>query len=138
MNWAVEGGRIASCGARDDTQIHTHVGTRLGASGFNDVLDAIAAMDADVISMEASRSMTRLVDALDAFDGPNEIGPGVYDVRSPRVPSADEMTERLRRALDVLDADRLWVNPDGGLKTRRWVEVIPALEHMVEAARALR
>ena len=134
LDWAVECFRLASSGVQDETQIHTH----MCYSEFNDVIDAIAEMDADVISIEATRSKMELLDAFAEFDYPNEIGPGVYDIHSPRVPEPGEMESLISSALDVLDADQLWVNPDCGLKTRRWVEVRPALENMVEAARHAR
>ncbi|WP_103021312.1 5-methyltetrahydropteroyltriglutamate--homocysteine S-methyltransferase [Salinibacter altiplanensis] len=130
LDWAVECFRLASSGVRDETQIHTH----MCYSEFNDIIEAIADMDADVISVEASRSKMELLDSFDAFDYPNEIGPGVYDIHSPRVPSVEEMEELIRTALDVLEPSQMWVNPDCGLKTRRWVEVRPALENMVQAA----
>ena len=134
LDWAVECFRLASAVADDATQIHTH----MCYSEFNDIIDAIAAMDADVISIEASRSKMELLDAFDEFDYPNEIGPGVYDIHSPRVPTVEEIEDLIQKALDVLDEDQLWVNPDCGLKTRRWVEVKPALENMVKAAENLR
>ena len=134
LDWAVECFRLASAGADDTTQVHTH----MCYSAFNDIIDSIAAMDADVISIEASRSKMELLEAFDAFDYPNEIGPGVYDIHSPRVPSVEDVKSLIQKALDVLDAEQLWVNPDCGLKTRRWVEVKPALSNMVEAAQALR
>jgi 5-methyltetrahydropteroyltriglutamate--homocysteine methyltransferase len=105
---------------------------------FNDIIGAIARMDADVISIEASRSNMGLLDAFHQFHYPNDIGPGVYDIHSPRVPSRNEMAGLLQKALEVIPAERLWVNPDCGLKTRRWEEVIPALSHMVEAAQMIR
>ena len=134
LDWAVECFRLASSGVRDETQIHTH----MCYSEFNDIIEAIADMNADVISIEASRSKMELLRAFDAFDYPNNIGPGVYDIHSPRVPSVDEMETLIRKALDVLDPEQLWVNPDCGLKTRRWVEVRPALENMVQAAENVR
>ena len=134
LDWAVECFRLTSAVADDATQIHTH----MCYSDFNDIIDAIAAMDADVISMEASRSKMKLLEAFDEFDYPNEIGPGVYDIHSPRVPTVEEIEDLLQKALDVLDEDQLWVLPDCGLKTRRWVEVKPALENMVQAAENLR
>jgi 5-methyltetrahydropteroyltriglutamate--homocysteine methyltransferase len=130
----VECFRLASSVVGDATQIHTH----MCYSAFNDIIESIAAMDADVISIEASRSKMELLEAFDRFDYPNEIGPGVYDIHSPRVPSVDEVEALIEKALQVLDTEQLWVNPDCGLKTRRWVEVKPALENMVEAARNLR
>ena len=130
LDWAVECFRLASSGVADETQIHTH----MCYSEFNDIIEAIADMDADVISVEASRSKMELLDSFDEFDYPNEIGPGVYDIHSPRVPTVEEMESLIRKALDVLDPEQMWVNPDCGLKTRRWVEVRPALENMVQAA----
>ena len=134
LGWAVECFRLASSGVRDETQIHTH----MCYSEFNDIIEAIAEMDADVISIEASRSKMELLESFDAFDYPNEIGPGVYDIHSPRVPTAEEMEALIRKALTVLDPEQMWVNPDCGLKTRRWVEVRPSLENMVQAAENVR
>ena len=134
LSWAVECFRLASSGVRDETQIHTH----MCYSEFNDIIEAIAEMDADVISIEASRSKMELLESFDAFDYPNEIGPGVYDIHSPRVPTAEEMEALIRKALTVLDPEQMWVNPDCGLKTRRWVEVRPSLENMVQAAENVR
>ncbi|HSY20805.1 MAG TPA: hypothetical protein VK841_01755, partial [Polyangiaceae bacterium] len=105
---------------------------------FNDVIESIAAMDADVVSIETSRSRMDLLDAFATFRYPNEVGPGVYDIHSPRVPTVDEIVDLLLRAARVLPADQLWVNPDCGLKTRGWEEVEPALAHMVEAAQRVR
>ena len=134
LKWAVECFRLASCGVADDTQIHTH----MCYSEFNDIIEAIADMDADCISIETSRSQMELLDAFVAFKYPNEIGPGVYDIHSPRVPGKGEMVDLLHKATEVLPAERVWVNPDCGLKTRGWAEVEPALKQMVEAARELR
>ncbi len=134
LDWAVECFRLASSGVDDRTQIHTH----MCYSEFNDIIEAIADMDADVISVEASRSKMELLDSFDEFDYPNEIGPGVYDIHSPRVPAVEEMEALIQKALTVLDPDQMWVNPDCGLKTRRWVEVKPALENMVQAAENVR
>ena len=134
LDWAVESFRIASCGVRDATQIHTH----MCYSEFNDIIEAVAAMDADVISIETSRSRMELLDAFVKFRYPNEIGPGVYDIHSPRVPGVAEMVELLQKARDVLAPEQLWVNPDCGLKTRGWDETRAALTAMVEAARILR
>ncbi len=131
LDWAVFCFRLASSPVRDETQIHTH----MCYSEFNDIIDAIAAMDADVVSIEASRSQMELLQAFKDFKYPNEIGPGVYDIHSPRVPSVEEMEELIRKALEVLAAEQLWVNPDCGLKTRRWEEVKPSLRNMVLAAR---
>ncbi|MCZ6611009.1 MAG: 5-methyltetrahydropteroyltriglutamate--homocysteine S-methyltransferase [Planctomycetota bacterium] len=134
LEWAVECFRIASSGVRDDTQIHTH----MCYAEFNDIVEAIAALDADVISIESSRSQMELLDAFESYEYPNEIGPGVYDIHSPRIPSAEEMRELLSRATRYLSADQVWVNPDCGLKTRCWEEIRPALRNMVQAAQAMR
>ncbi|MGH7071085.1 MAG: 5-methyltetrahydropteroyltriglutamate--homocysteine S-methyltransferase, partial [Acetobacteraceae bacterium] len=134
LEWAVECFRLAASGVTDETQIHTH----MCYSEFNDIIDAIAAMDADVISIETARSKMELLDAFVARRYPNEIGPGVYDIHAPRVPSASEMGDLLRKACRSLRPDQLWVNPDCGLKTRRWDEVRPALTHMVQAAKEMR
>jgi 5-methyltetrahydropteroyltriglutamate--homocysteine methyltransferase len=107
-------------------------------SEFGDIIEAVAAVDADVISMETSRSRMELLDAFAQFHYPNEIGPGVYDIHSPRVPEVAEMTDLLQRARKVLQPQQIWVNPDCGLKTRDWPEVKAALGRMVEAARAMR
>jgi 5-methyltetrahydropteroyltriglutamate--homocysteine methyltransferase len=134
LKWGVKAFRVASSGVRDETQIHTH----MCYSEFNDIIESIAAMDADVITIESSRSDMEILEAFAGFKYPNEIGPGVYDIHSPRVPSEDEMTALLEKAATVVPPDQLWVNPDCGLKTRRWEEVVPALTHMVEAAKRLR
>ncbi|WP_372633915.1 5-methyltetrahydropteroyltriglutamate--homocysteine S-methyltransferase [Fodinibius sp.] len=134
LEWAVDAFRIASTVVEDYTQIHTH----MCYSEFNDVIEHIARLDADVISMETSRSQMELLDAFVEFDYPNEIGPGVYDIHSPRVPSTEEMVELLEKAADVLEPEQIWVNPDCGLKTRGWEETLPSLENMVEAARQMR
>ncbi|MCY3695038.1 MAG: 5-methyltetrahydropteroyltriglutamate--homocysteine S-methyltransferase [Chloroflexi bacterium] len=134
LRWAVECFRLASSGAADSTQIHTH----MCYSEFNNIIEAIAALDADVISIEASRSNMELLESFVEFDYPNEIGPGVYDIHSPRIPSTDEMERRLQAALEHLRPEQLWVNPDCGLKTRSWEEVEPALRNMVAATERLR
>jgi 5-methyltetrahydropteroyltriglutamate--homocysteine methyltransferase len=134
LDWAVDSFRICSSGVRDETQIHTH----MCYSEFNDIIDAIGAMDADVISIETSRSKMELLDAFKVYEYPNEIGPGVYDIHSPRVPDIDEMKNLLTLARQRLSDSQLWINPDCGLKTRRWEEVRPALVNMVKAARELR
>lgn len=134
LNWAVECFRITASGVADQTQIHTH----MCYSEFNDIIDAVAAMDADVISIETSRSRMELLDAFVKFRYPNEIGPGVYDIHSPRVPDAEEMVTLLQKAGAVLKSEQLWVNPDCGLKTRGWPETRSALVAMVTAARAMR
>jgi 5-methyltetrahydropteroyltriglutamate--homocysteine methyltransferase len=134
LTWAVNCFRLACADVQDETQIHTH----MCYSEFNDIIEAIAQMDADVLSIESSRSQMDLLSAFVDYRYPNEIGPGVYDIHSPRVPSRQEIEGLLRKALQVLSLDQLWVNPDCGLKTRRWEEVQPALIHMVEAAQGLR
>ncbi|QIA27489.1 5-methyltetrahydropteroyltriglutamate--homocysteine S-methyltransferase [Thermaerobacter sp. PB12/4term] len=134
LAWATECFRLVTGGVREETQIHTH----MCYSEFNDILDAIAALDADVILIEASRSGMELLDAFVQHRYPSDIGPGVYDIHSPRVPPVDEIKALLRKAAAVLDPAQLWVNPDCGLKTRRYEEVEPALRHMVQAARELR
>jgi 5-methyltetrahydropteroyltriglutamate--homocysteine methyltransferase len=134
LDWAVECFRLCASGVADTTQIHTH----MCYSEFNDIIDAIAAMDADVISIETSRSKMELLDAFRNYKYPNEIGPGVYDIHSPRVPAVDEMTSLLKLARQRLSDTQLWINPDCGLKTRKWEEVKPALINMVEAARQMR
>jgi len=134
LDHAVEDFRIASSGVEDKTQIHTH----MCYSDFNDIMPSIAAMDADVISIETSRSQMELLNAFVDFSYPNEIGPGVYDIHSPRVPTTEEMVALLKKAAQVLRPDQLWVNPDCGLKTRGWPEVERALTHMVAAARIVR
>jgi len=134
LAWAVESFRLAANGVKDETQTHTH----MCYAAFNDIIEAIAALDADVISLEASRSGMELLRVFRDFRYPNDIGPGAYDIHSPRVPSAEEMEKLMEKALDVIPAERLWVNPDCGLKTRRWEEVKPALENLVRAARRLR
>ena len=134
LDWAVECFRITANGVADDTQIHTH----MCYSEFNDIMPAIAAMDADVITIETSRSDMELLDAFDDFSYPNEIGPGVYDIHSPNVPTVQHMVDLMEKAAQRIPAERLWVNPDCGLKTRQWLEVLPALAGMVQAARRLR
>ncbi len=134
LDWAVESFRITANGVADATQIHTH----MCYSEFNDILSAIAAMDADVITIETSRSDMELLDAFRNFEYPNEIGPGVYDIHSPNIPTEQYMVELMKKAAERIPAERLWVNPDCGLKTRQWGEVIPALINMVAAAKTLR
>jgi 5-methyltetrahydropteroyltriglutamate--homocysteine methyltransferase len=134
LRWAVESFRITANGVQDDTQIHTH----MCYSEFNDIIASIADMDADVITIETSRSDMELLDAFDDFNYPNEIGPGVYDIHSPNIPSQEHIVQLMRKAAERVPAQRLWVNPDCGLKTRNWEEVIPALKNMVAAAKTLR
>ncbi|SEN17754.1 methionine synthase (B12-independent) [bacterium A37T11] len=134
LEWAVEAFRVSSSNVADETQIHTH----MCYSEFNDIIEHIAAMDADAITIETSRSQMELLDAFANFNYPNDIGPGVYDIHSPRIPSKDEMVQLLEKAKAVIPAAQLWVNPDCGLKTRDWPETKAALEAMVEAAKTLR
>jgi 5-methyltetrahydropteroyltriglutamate--homocysteine methyltransferase len=134
LEWAVDAFRIAANGVKDETQIHTH----MCYSEFNDILASIAAMDADVITIETSRSDMELLDAFEAFDYPNQIGPGVYDIHSPNIPAEAHIVALMQKAAGRIPKERLWVNPDCGLKTRAWDEVIPALRNMVSAARTLR
>ncbi|MGM0825415.1 MAG: 5-methyltetrahydropteroyltriglutamate--homocysteine S-methyltransferase [Pseudomonadota bacterium] len=134
LDWAVECFRLSAAGVDDATQIHTH----MCYSEFNDIIDAIAALDADVITIETSRSDMELLDAFQDFAYPNDIGPGVYDIHTPNTPDVAWMMALMEKALDKIPAERLWVNPDCGLKTRGWAEVEPALANMVEAARQLR
>jgi 5-methyltetrahydropteroyltriglutamate--homocysteine methyltransferase len=134
LNWAVEAFKISSCSVKDETQIHTH----MCYSEFNDIIENISDLDADVITIETSRSEMELLDAFVNFKYPNEIGPGVYDIHSPRVPAVNEMVYLLQKAKQVLPAENIWVNPDCGLKTRNWYETKLALINMVEAAKKLR
>ena len=134
LDWAVRAFKISASAVADETQIHTH----MCYSEFNDILPWIAAMDADVITIETSRSDMELLDGFGRFDYPNDIGPGVYDIHSPRVPNIDEMDRLLRKARSVIPDARLWVNPDCGLKTRDWPETRAALANMVQAAHLLR
>jgi 5-methyltetrahydropteroyltriglutamate--homocysteine methyltransferase len=134
LDWSVNAFRLASSGVTDETQIHTH----MCYSEFNDMIDSIVKMDADVISIECSRSRMELLDAFERVRYPNEIGPGVYDIHSPRVPEESEIEHLLAKALEVLTPQQLWVNPDCGLKTRGWPEVRSALENMVQTTTKLR
>ena len=134
LKWAVDSFRLASSSVADATQIHTH----MCYAEFNDIIDSVAALDADVISIETSRSQMELLEAFVAFEYPNEIGPGVYDIHSPRVPTVEEMTALLGKAAQVIDPRQLWVNPDCGLKTRGWPETEAALKNMIAAARVMR
>jgi 5-methyltetrahydropteroyltriglutamate--homocysteine methyltransferase len=134
LDWAVKAFKLATSSVADETQIHTH----MCYCEFDDILPSIAALDADVISMETARSRMELLEAFRAHGYPNEIGPGVYDIHSPRVPSTGEMRELLNLALEVLKPEQIWVNPDCGLKTRGWPETISALENMCAAAGELR
>jgi 5-methyltetrahydropteroyltriglutamate--homocysteine methyltransferase len=134
LRWAVNAFRLCSSGVKDETQIHTH----MCYCEFDDIIASIAELDADVISIETSRSNMELLETFADFKYPNEIGPGVWDIHSPRVPTPEEMLALIRAATKVIPPDRLWVNPDCGLKTRRWEEVLPALKNMVAAARTAR
>jgi 5-methyltetrahydropteroyltriglutamate--homocysteine methyltransferase len=134
LKWAVDSFRLSASSVRDETQIHTH----MCYSEFNDIIDSIAALDADVITIETSRSNMELLNSFVAFKYPAEIGPGVYDIHSPRIPTEEEMINLMKKAIEVLPADNLWVNPDCGLKTRAWEEVKPSLKNMVEVAKTLR
>ncbi|HQU16260.1 MAG: 5-methyltetrahydropteroyltriglutamate--homocysteine S-methyltransferase [Chromatiales bacterium 21-64-14] len=134
LDWAARCFRVAACGVRDETQIHTH----MCYAEFNDILEAIAALDADVITIETSRSRMELLEAFQTFHYPNGIGPGVFDIHSPRVPPVEEIGGLLEQAVQRVPVERLWVNPDCGLKTRAWPEVEAALANMVRAAGLLR
>ena len=134
LDWAVGAFRIAANGVGDQTQIHTH----MCYSEFNDIISSIADMDTDVITIETSRSDMELLDAFDSFKYPNEIGPGVYDIHSPNIPTQEHIVSLMQKAAQKIPAERLWVNPDCGLKTRQWSEVTPALTNMVAAAKTLR
>ena len=134
LGWAVRAFKLSASVAADNTQIHTH----MCYAEFNDILPAIAAMDADVITIETSRSAMELLDAFGEFSYPNDIGPGVYDIHSPRVPSIEAMEKLMKRAANVVPVERLWINPDCGLKTRGWPETKAALQNMVSVAKSLR
>ncbi|MCC4214047.1 5-methyltetrahydropteroyltriglutamate--homocysteine S-methyltransferase [Leeuwenhoekiella parthenopeia] len=134
LKWAVNAFCLSAAGVREETQIHTH----MCYSEFNDIIEHIAAMDADVITIECSRSQMELLDAFAEFNYPNEIGPGVYDIHAPRVPAKEEMLALMEKARQVIPDKQLWVNPDCGLKTRGWEETRKALKAMVEAAKTLR
>ena len=134
LNWAVRAFKISAAGVQDQTQIHTH----MCYAEFNDIMQAIADMDADVITIETSRSAMELLDAFEDFNYPNDIGPGVYDIHSPNIPEQQAMTDLMQKATARISPDQLWVNPDCGLKTRNWPEVEQALSNMVATATALR
>ncbi|MFC8564745.1 5-methyltetrahydropteroyltriglutamate--homocysteine S-methyltransferase [Streptomyces sp. NPDC057245] len=134
LAWATEAFRLTTAGVRPDTQIHTH----MCYAEFGDIVRAIDDLDADVISLEAARSHMQVAGELAAHGYPREAGPGVYDIHSPRVPSAAEVADLLREGLRAIPAERLWVNPDCGLKTRAWPETRSSLEHLVAAARTVR
>jgi 5-methyltetrahydropteroyltriglutamate--homocysteine methyltransferase len=134
LAWSVRSFRLATAAARPETQIHTH----MCYSEFSDLVGGIAALDADVISLEAARSGMEAADAFASSGYVGELGLGIWDIHSPRVPSPAEMLELIERAVSKLDPDRIWINPDCGLKTRSWDEVTPALTHLVQAARVAR
>lgn len=134
LDWAVKAFKISASGVKNETQIHTH----MCYSEFNHIMDTIAQMDADVITIETSRSDMKLLEAFKTFDYPNEIGPGVYDIHSPNVPTIEHIVELIKKATQYIPAERLWVNPDCGLKTRQWKETKAALQNMVQAAEILR
>lgn len=134
LQWAIDCFRLTTSCVKDETQIHTH----MCYSEFNDIIEWIAKMDADVISIEASRSKMELLKAFQDFHYPNQIGPGVYDIHSPRIPSKEEIKNLIKKAIEVIPVENLWVNPDCGLKTRNWEEVIPSLGNMVQATLELR
>jgi 5-methyltetrahydropteroyltriglutamate--homocysteine methyltransferase len=134
LSWSVDCFKISAAVVKDETQIHTH----MCYAEFEDIIDSIAALDADVISIETSRSRMELLTTFEKFKYPNEVGPGVYDIHSPRVPSQDEMKILIEKASKLIDPSRIWVNPDCGLKTRGWPETIDALTKMVNAAKELR
>ena len=134
LNWSVDCFKISAAVVKNETQIHTH----MCYAEFEDIIDSIAALDADVISIETSRSRMELLTTFEKFKYPNEVGPGVYDIHSPRVPTKDEMKELIQKASKLIDPSRIWVNPDCGLKTRGWPETIDALTKMVNAAKELR
>ncbi|MFD4245971.1 5-methyltetrahydropteroyltriglutamate--homocysteine S-methyltransferase [Streptomyces sp. NPDC058525] len=134
LAWATESFRLSTSGVRPDTQIHTH----MCYAEFGDIVEAIEALDADVISLEAARSHMQVADELAGAGYPREVGPGVWDIHSPRIPSAEEAAALLRKGLEAIPAERLWVNPDCGLKTRGWPETKASLEHLVEAAQQVR
>ena len=134
LKWAVDVFKLSVAIADDKTQIHTH----MCYSEFDDIMHEIARMDADVISIETSRSNMELLSAFEKFKYPNDIGPGVYDIHSPRVPNKSEMEKLLKKAIAVIPKEQIWVNPDCGLKTRGWKEVKEALINMVEVTKALR
>ena len=134
LNWAIDSFKIASSSVKDETQIHTH----MCYGEFDDILDSIEKLDADVISIETSRSNMELLDSFKIYKYPNSIGPGVYDIHSPRVPTINEMKDLLNKAQKYIDKEKLWVNPDCGLKTRGWPEVKQSLKSMVLVAKSLR
>ena len=134
LEWAIKAFRLSYLGVKNQTQIHTH----MCYSEFNDIIDSITALDADVITIECSRSQMELLDVFAKYQYPNDIGPGVYDIHSPRIPAVKEMTNLLTKAIGVIPAENIWVNPDCGLKTRKWEETKEAIQEMVKAAKIIR
>jgi 5-methyltetrahydropteroyltriglutamate--homocysteine methyltransferase len=134
LEWAVDAFKVSASSALPETQIHTH----MCYSDFNQIIDSVAHLDADVITIETSRSNMELLDAFEAFDYPNEIGPGVYDIHSPNIPSEQWMEQLVKRASTQIPKERLWINPDCGLKTRGWDETEKSLKNMVNVAKKLR
>ena len=134
LNWAVKAFKISAASAEPQTQIHTH----MCYSEFNDMIESVAALDADVITIETSRSDMELLNAFEEFEYPNEIGPGVYDIHSPNIPSVEQIIGLVEKAEAQIPVERLWINPDCGLKTRGWTETEAALKNLVEAAKILR
>jgi 5-methyltetrahydropteroyltriglutamate--homocysteine methyltransferase len=134
LKWAIDSFKLAANGVKDTTQIHTH----MCYSNFNAIIDSIADMDADVITIESSRSGNKLLEAFKTFKYPNEIGPGVYDIHSPAIPHSNDIEELIKSFRSLIPIENIWVNPDCGLKTRTWSEVIPALENMVQATKEVR
>lgn len=134
LQWAVDAFKISAASAKPETQIHTH----MCYSEFNEIIDSVAALDADVITIETSRSNMELLKAFEAFNYPNEIGYGVYDIHSPNIPTQEWIEELLKKAAEKVPVERLWVNPDCGLKTRNWAETEAALANLVSAAKKLR
>jgi 5-methyltetrahydropteroyltriglutamate--homocysteine methyltransferase len=133
-DWAVRDFKLSVSSAKKETQIHTH----MCYSEFNDIIATIEAMDADVISIETARSGNELLKIFAKVDYKQEVGPGVYDIHSPRIPSVDEIVQQIHALLEVLPKEQLWINPDCGLKTRKWEEVKPSLKNMVEAVKEIR
>ncbi|PMG06516.1 hypothetical protein BCV00_00940 [Vibrio breoganii] len=134
LNWAVNAFKVSAASAKPETQIHTH----MCYSEFNEIIDSVAALDADVITIETSRSNMELLNAFEEFNYPNEIGPGVYDIHSPNVPSVEWIEQLIEKAATRIPVERLWVNPDCGLKTRNWQETEQSLKNLVEATQRLR
>lgn len=134
LQWAVDAFKVSAASAKPETQIHTH----MCYSEFNEIIDSVAALDADVITIETSRSNMELLKAFEEFNYPNEIGPGVYDIHSPNIPTQEWIEDLLKKAAEKVPVQRLWVNPDCGLKTRNWAETEAALANLVSAAKKLR